>query len=269
MAIGDEIREQRAKLKGQGPKAYLRYFWDYYKVHTAVVIVVVIGLISVIRSVAGQKETAFSVIMLNAGAYEETYYNAVYQGFAAYADIDTDKYELGVDLTESLAAGGGSQYDYATMQKIVVQEAAQQLDTLVANAYQFNRYAMGGTYADLRDVMTKEQLSKYEGRIFYVDAAAIRARDEKLEDGMTFEEEPSPEEAAAAEKVGTFVLPDPDKMEEPIPYGIVTTDAPFMKTSGIYGDTVNVWGCVANSTHKDLSVKFLEFLDNTSYEGIQ
>ena len=30
MSVHEEIREQQKKLKGQGVKAHLQYFWDYF-----------------------------------------------------------------------------------------------------------------------------------------------------------------------------------------------------------------------------------------------
>ena len=38
-----EIKEQRQKTKDMSLKGKLGYFWDYYKIHTAVVLVVLVG----------------------------------------------------------------------------------------------------------------------------------------------------------------------------------------------------------------------------------
>ena len=38
MAMRDEVKEQQQKLKGKSVREKLEYFWDYYKVHTIVVL---------------------------------------------------------------------------------------------------------------------------------------------------------------------------------------------------------------------------------------
>ena len=40
MAINDEIREQRKKLKGKGIRAHLAWFWEYEKVPTLITVLV-------------------------------------------------------------------------------------------------------------------------------------------------------------------------------------------------------------------------------------
>ncbi|MDO4293931.1 MAG: hypothetical protein Q4C65_11975, partial [Eubacteriales bacterium] len=56
-SVNDEIREQHQKMKGKTPKEKFAYFWEYYKVHTLVVILAVVFVSSFIYSVATQKET--------------------------------------------------------------------------------------------------------------------------------------------------------------------------------------------------------------------
>ena len=48
MAINDEIREQRKKLKGKGVKAHLAWFWEYEKIPTLAVLCVGAIVISLI-----------------------------------------------------------------------------------------------------------------------------------------------------------------------------------------------------------------------------
>ena len=55
MAVRDEIREQRQKLKGQGFKAHWDYFWEYYKIHTIVAVCALIFIITIVRDITGKK----------------------------------------------------------------------------------------------------------------------------------------------------------------------------------------------------------------------
>ena len=50
-SVNDEIREQHQKMKGKSRKEKFAYFWEYYKVHTLVAILVLILGGSMIRCV--------------------------------------------------------------------------------------------------------------------------------------------------------------------------------------------------------------------------
>ncbi|OON87020.1 hypothetical protein BXO88_05630 [Oribacterium sp. C9] len=58
-----------------------------------------------------------------------------------------------------------------------------------------------------------------------------------------------------------FTVPDPEKMEDPIPVGIIVTDAPKIADGGFFSRTVPVFGVPVVSERKELSVKFLHFLE--------
>lgn len=57
-----------------------------------------------------------------------------------------------------------------------------------------------------------------------------------------------------------FVMPDPDKMEDPIPVGIVVDDFEKIASSGYFAETVPVFGIPAVSDRRDVAIQFLEYL---------
>ncbi|SFG05546.1 hypothetical protein SAMN05216356_1011 [Oribacterium sp. WCC10] len=76
-------------------------------------------------------------------------------------------------------------------------------------------------------------------------------------------------EQFAADLMGTpdvvaredFMLPDPEKMEKPIPVGIIVTDVKLLSENGYFERTVPVFGVPVVSDRKELAVKFLQFLE--------
>ncbi len=64
----------------------------------------------------------------------------------------------------------------------------------------------------------------------------------------------------AEEKKDVFVSPDPSAMEDPIPVGVILTEAPYFSTTNFYGDIVPICGVLVSSDRQDMAVKMLEYL---------
>lgn len=50
MAVMDEFKEEREALKNGTPKQKLAYFWYYYKWHVIIALVVIIMIVSFVKS---------------------------------------------------------------------------------------------------------------------------------------------------------------------------------------------------------------------------
>ena len=59
-----------------------------------------------------------------------------------------------------------------------------------------------------------------------------------------------------------FVMPDPAKMQKPIPVGIVLTDAPWLAENALYQKTTPIFGFAVKSERQDAAKSFLQFLEN-------
>ena len=57
-----------------------------------------------------------------------------------------------------------------------------------------------------------------------------------------------------------FVMPDPEKMQKPIPVGIVLTDAPWLEENALYQKTTPIFGFAVKSERQDTAKSFLQFL---------
>ena len=87
-----KLKEQQKKLKGQGFKAHWDYFWEYYKIHTIVAIVVLIFIAVTIRDISNNKPYAMYAMFINNRGMETQ--NILQDGFTEYAHIDTDNYAV-------------------------------------------------------------------------------------------------------------------------------------------------------------------------------
>lgn len=264
MAIRDEIRHQQKRLKGKGVKAHVSYFFTYYTWHTIGAICAVIAVIMLVRTFLARREQVFGAIFLNASTTvigNEDYGQELEEGFSSYIDLDTGKYQAVVDTSAYQTPGiVVDTYDMTTSEKVGVQSIAGALDCLVADASNFYYYTCSLAMVDLREILSAEELAQYESYIYYVDMADVDAYQEAVNSAEGAGSLMTKEEGAANEKVDAFTMPDPDKMQEPTPVGIVVTDAPKIADSGVYTDRVAIFGFTQNSTHQENAVRFLTYL---------
>ena len=284
MAVWDDIKKQHKKVRKKGFKAMLSYFWDYYKVPTAVILIVAIFSFYLIRDMASNLPYGFYAMMINATLHPDG--EEIGDDFAQYAGIDTSSYDVLVDTNQTLSTGTYNTYDVSTQERIMAITAAGDLDVMIADQSVFEQYARNDYMTDLRDLMSEEELQKYEGNIYYIDGAIIQAiQDETYEveaesSSESSEAETSSDSSASDSTISDqeisymlgisspdtivssddFVLPDPDTMEDPIPVGIVIADSAFMQETQTYVGTVPILGIIGNSSRTDMAIKFIEYM---------
>ncbi len=287
MAVSDDIKKQRQKLKGKGLKAQLAWFWEYEKWPTIGVIVAVCVVGSLIYHFVTYKPAAYSIVFLN--AYMQDYQDDnLEDGFMEYAGIDASTSGVTADLSESLTPGdlSSSQYDMYTVQKLMAWTAAGQIDAAVMDSWYFEYYSLEGYFADLREVLDEETLEQHKDQLYYVDGALLDMTEEELlevDAAASEDSESDSEEVAdtqeedttatlgytmsAAEKaareseaIENFTLPDPDTMENPIPVGIQCNTAPYILENENYSATACIVGCVSSGEHAETFQQFLEYL---------
>ena len=266
MAISDEIREQRKLLKGKGIKAHIAWFWEYEKWPTILILGAACIVISLIYHYATYKPYGFGIMFLNASVQEDAS-DELAADFMEYAGLDSSAEEVLADLTESVTPGGNysSEYEMYTVQKVMVEMAANQLDALVADAWYFDSYAYQDAFMDLRDVLDEETLERYKDYIYYIDGALLEeseAEEAVNEESSDTEEsaETVTEEALNSELLTSFTLPDASEMEDPIPVGIWCNEAGYIKNNGYYDSTACILGAVASGNHPESFQLFLEYL---------
>lgn len=255
----DEIREQQHKTKDMSLKGKWQYFWDYYKVHTFVAIGVILLGGMLIHDILSAKDYAFYGIMLNsAGLSAESMENA----FVEYAEIDADTYDCFIDTTSTLSYSTPSEYDMATMQKMVAQVQAKDLDAVVFDSQVFNNYANTEMFADLTTVLSPEELDQYKDKFYYIDYAPIIRANEDSD----YENEAAVSSAEWATATLEDILAEaethkhPETMEQPVPVGIFMEESPFIQKTGSYGQAQPVLGIIINTERQEAARRYLAFL---------
>lgn len=257
-----EIKEQHQKTKDMSLKGKLGYFWYYYKIHTFVILAVLVLTGMFIYQYVNNKDYAFYAILINSDAsripVEE--WN---DEFAAYAQIDTEEFSSSIDTSFVYDTQSLSEYSISSMEKLVVMISAGLVDVVVADTGTFENQARNEYYTNLETVLPKDMLDKYKDCLYYTDAAAFTTTDDSF---YSEEETVSPDTL-------TIDHHDPASMEQPIPVGICLPEENKLMKTGCYDyiaannmtyqgyPSEVVLGIPANCSHIDTVIKFLEFLE--------
>ncbi len=266
--VHDEIRQQQMKTKDMSFKGKLNYFWYYYKVHTIVTVIVLIFAGIWIHDIVTQKDYNFYGIMLNSSHLDG---DALEKSFGEYAELDMENYDCYLDTLSTLSYQSQSEYDLATFQKMIALVQTKDLDVMVLDAQVFYNFSFNGMLTDLRNVFTPEELAAYEGKIYYLDYAAVR-KAEAEEDTAALTDEYENRNQATKEEMAAEAETHrhPENMEEPVPVGIFVEESPLVQKTGCYHDLVPVYGIVSTGQRTDTAKKYLAYMwdDTIPFENM-
>lgn len=245
MALMDEFREERERLKHGTLKDKLKYFWYYYKFHTIVTLVCLIALAVFIHDAVTKKDYVFNAAFVNAGSLTET---DEFTPLTAQAlQIDTDQYALHIDNSIFIDKNDpNSEATYYSIQKLSVLLMTYDVDATVMHSDTHRSYAYTMAYSDLREILSPEQLQKYEPYFYYMDAAVYEEISKLQDEGKVYEKD----------------FPDPlkpEEMEKPIPVGIYIADAKLLNEYFLF-EPDSVFGIPAGTKHLDYALAFLDFI---------
>ena len=303
--LKNEIKNEKKKLSRMtfGQKA--EYIFEYYKFPIIVTLVVIILVVSVLKTLINNKPLGFYAMFLNGSGQEMSIgADELEKRFAEYAEIDGGKEKVVIDTTASFNPNVNSQYTMAQNAKITALFASHDLDAMVIDPGVFTYYALSGAFSDLREVLSEEEFRRYEeaNKIYYIDGyikekmKSIEAGEidaYSSESGRTEEKDKVDSDQTSGENIDSgkndgdseetldemeqfaadlmgkpdvvdreeFEVPDPEKMKDPIPVGIIVTDTKIISDGGFFAATIPVFGVPVVSDRKDIALKFLVFLE--------
>ena len=169
MAMRDEVNEQKSKLKGKTWKEKLGYFWDYYKIHTFITLLVIVVAGVFIHDAITAKDYGFSATLLN--SYASDNQEALENEFAAYSNIDLDIYDCYIDTGSTLSYETMSEMDLAISQRLIAMAQTEAIDVVISDFEPFSNFSKGMMFVDLREELSKDEFAKYEPYFYYIDGA--------------------------------------------------------------------------------------------------
>lgn len=244
MAVMDEFKEERERMKQESFRKRLEYFWDYHKFHVLIGLLVFCAAFSFIHDLVTKKETAFMAALIDCSSIESSA-QTYREKLGELMGIDTDNAKLVLDASFHMSNTNVAETNAAEV--LMARIAATELDTMLAGQTQFERYTMSGAFLDIREVLTKEQIAYYEDSFYYADRAAI--------------ENSSISASAEGASADPTDHTSPEGMEDPIPVGIYIE--PTEEFNSIYyfsSDEPVIFGVIANAPHTELAGQFLDHI---------
>ncbi len=190
MAVMDEFKEEREKIKTASPKQKWKYFKDYYLVGVVIAIAILAIIISVIHSILTHKDDALYVCMINFAA-EETAQEGVTGAFTERSGIDTKREQIFIEeslyispeLDEDIidtdsgnySMADAMKYRYEDEQRLAALVITGSVDLIITGEDVFHRFVLQEYFAPLDLVYSAEQLQRYadEERLIYQDGKAV------------------------------------------------------------------------------------------------
>ncbi|MCD7751872.1 MAG: hypothetical protein LUI10_09085 [Lachnospiraceae bacterium] len=251
MAVMDEFREEREKVKHGTFQEKWKYFWDYYKWHVIGGTFAAVMVIWLVYDIVTQEDSVLFVELLNCySAYDDSEYVASVTEYLGVEDGETITIETGLDVTEDTE-------EYTSFEVLATRIAANELDVMVAEEETIAGYAQEDTLIDLTTVMSEEQLERYSDYFYYVDYALIESG---------YYEETSYEKQILD---GTAGHASPEDMEQPVAVGvfIATTDeaGDYVCTSSdfnsnYYYGTEVIFTIMCYTEHTETALQFLDYI---------
>lgn len=161
MALIDEVKEQHAKVKGKGFKYKFSYFWEYYRIHTLVAVIILILGFSFIKSMVTAKKTVFQAIFVNAIHVPNE------QEFAVALQINEKKEAVLIDGSYTISLDTYDQYSYANQQKLMAVMASRDAEVIVSDSAYIESYMDSDVFGDLRDFFSDEELAAMGDKVIW------------------------------------------------------------------------------------------------------
>ena len=248
MPVMDEFREEREALKNGTFKQKLQYFWDYYKWHVICGGFGVILLIIFIKDMLDNKDFAFYGFFINTNT-NEAVSTAFLDTFSELAGLDTETYAVVIDSSQTIVRNSYDEITNAAHQKLTISIMAEEVDFVAMDEDTFGQYASTSTYFDLREILTEEQIEKFEPYFYYVDMADVR----KIEESR---KQASYDVYQGAEYDHT----SPEGLEDPVPMAIYINGSEKLAAAYDFYGNPAVLGIPLNTKHLDTSLQFMEYI---------
>ena len=244
MTIREAIKQQQESIKNRSFRQRLSFFWTYYGVKTICLLLALITVVAFIVSIATQKEYGFTGVFF--GAEPQAAAERYLSDFAETARIDQDKFRIHVQAYGDIQMGQQiTQEIYQSMEVFTAMVASHSVDCFAANTELFLYYGYLGYAADLRTVLTAEDLTSLSPYLYYIDGKLIEEQ-ENTDRELTYAYDNRPDPT------------HPELMADPIPVAVdLTVATEAFRESYRFADAVI--GICTNSDHVDHAAAFLRY----------
>ena len=244
MALMDEFKEEREKMRHRPLKDKIAYFWEYYRLPTIIGLAVLVAVVSFIYGQVTKKQDILYGCILNTFQTNTDFE----ENLLEHMQYDPDHYQVVLNKTLVYSANM-NENSYEKYMVLITLISTNTVDFLTGNEAAMSSLAYNTSFADLREVLPKEVYELCEPYVLYADNYILEYNEEHF-DGT--------EESLITE------YPDPRKpetMKDPIPVMIDVTQCPeIMELYGNAKDTSIIMAIPWNPPHPEEMALTLQYL---------
>ena len=221
--LRDEMPPWKQQIKDYSFSEKMEYYWQYYKVHIVVTVLLACFFGSILHPIIHKKETVLSIAYINAFPNVED--QVIINDLEKHLQLNPKKQQVLLDSTYYIDNTSDSPYALTYSQKFSVNAMAGNIDVVLSDVVNFDFYGNQGFFQDLSTIFPEEELSIYRDRLYYMD------------------------------------LPNDDSNKE-VPIGIkIDRSAKICKTS-CYPNLDAYYGVMTGSDHVDAALSFLNYIEH-------
>lgn len=170
MRISEMLKRDRERLAQMDRRQKVQFIWDYYKIPIiAAAVVIVVGASVLISSLTRGNVTMYAVLV-NSDAQAIECDEGVFASALEKAGYDLTGRKVDVRVDLNMGEQYSPEKDGETLQVLTALFAISDMDIYVAPKYYFDIFARDDGFADLKQILTEEQLSRYRDILYYYSA---------------------------------------------------------------------------------------------------
>ena len=221
--LRDEMPLGKQSVKDLSLSEKMEYYWQKYKVHIVVTVLLACFFGSILHPIIHKKETVLSIAYINAFPNVED--QVIIDDLEKHLQLNPKKQQVLLDSTYYIDNTSDSPYALTYSQKFSVNAMAGNIDVVLSDVTNFDFYGNQGFFRDLSTIFPEEELNLYRDRLYYMD------------------------------------LPD-DDFNQKVPIGIkIDRSAKILKTS-CYPNHDAYYGVMEGSERVDAAVRFLNYIEH-------
>ena len=222
-SLRDEIHLQKQQIEQLTFSKKIEYYWQLYKIHIIVTVLLACIFGSLLHPIIHQKETVLSIAYINAFPNVED--EVIIDDFENYLHLNTEKQQVLLDSTYYIDKDSTSPYAQNYSQKFSANATAGKFDVVLADVSNFDYFGNQGFFQDLSTILSDDELEKYRERIYYID------------------------------------FPNDDS-DQKIPIGIKINKSNKICKTSCYPNMDAYWGVITDTKRIDAALSFLNYIEN-------
>ena len=170
MTVTEQIKKLKGELAAMSWKQRIDHLWTYYKWVLGVLIGIIMIISIVITAIsAKQIDVLFGGMTANLDLSDDA---QIYlsEGLEELL-VTKDKQKVQLDMTGfgDLLDPEMAEYNYNSALQVIALVSARELDYVMMDQPALSFFVTQDIFADLNEVLTPQQLEKFEGRIVYAE----------------------------------------------------------------------------------------------------